>query len=199
MTYTLIYAKASPYSCKVRMAAAHLGIALELVPTETSKQEPILMNANPLAKIPVLLVPGGPSVYDSRAILRFLDRVSGGKLFPTEHSELTEVEVRESLCEGIIDSLLAHAYERRYRPEALVHQPWLAKQWSRVQRALQALETSTLPSVDAPYADAIALRVSLGYLQFRFGGSWEHDVPRLLAWAGDFDQRHPDLISCLPA
>ena len=199
MSYKLIYAKASPYSCKVRMAAAYLGIALELVATETGKQEPILMNANPLAKIPVLLVPNGPAVYDSRAILRFLDRVSGGRLYPTEAAALTRVEVQESLCEGLLDSLLAHIYERRYRPEAIIHQPWLDKQWQRVLRVLQALEVSTLPAVDTPHADVIALRISLGYLALRFSGQWEQNVPGLLNWAETFDRRHPDLLSCLPA
>ena len=198
MTHKLLYAAASPYSCKVRMAAAYAEIALDLVATETGKQPPALMQANPLAKIPVLLVEGAPPVFDSRAITHYLDRISGGRLFPVDSTARTEAEVLESLCDGLCDALLAHVYERRYRPEAIVHQPWLEKQWARALRVLQSLEKSP-PSLGDMHAGTIALRTSLGYLKLRFNGQWEGNCPRLVQWADEFDHRFPGLVDCLPA
>jgi len=196
-TYRLLYATPSPYSCKVRMAAAHAGIALELVPTETGKLPPELMKANPLAKIPVLLVDGGDAVYDSSVIVSYIDRISGGQLFPKDGAARTRAEVMEAMADGLCDALLAHIYERRYRPEAIVHQPWLDKQWERATRALAYLESSP-PSLDEIDAGKIAVRVALGYATLRFAGKWESGCPALLAWAREFDDRHLRLRECLP-
>ncbi|MBL8580613.1 MAG: glutathione S-transferase N-terminal domain-containing protein, partial [Rhizobiaceae bacterium] len=49
--HKLLYAPASPYSAKVRMAAAYAGVAVEPVVVDTGKSPPILLEANPLGKI----------------------------------------------------------------------------------------------------------------------------------------------------
>lgn len=193
----LLYAPASPYSCKVRMAAAYLGIDLELVRTETATQPPELVRANPLGKIPVLVLDNGEAVYDSRAITHHFDRVSGGRLYPRESEARRHAEVLEALCDGICDALLAHVYERRYRPEDLVHQPWLARQWAKAETALKYLEAAPPPHLPLD-AGKLALRTTLGYLGFRFRDQWEHNAPRLLAWAASFDQEFPELAAFIP-
>lgn len=193
----LLYAAASPYSCKVRMAAAHLGIELELVPTETANQPQALMQANPLGKIPVLLLENGEALFDSRTITHYFDRAAGGRLYPGEAGARTRAEVLEALCDGMCDALLAHVYERRYRPENLVHQPWLERQWSKAEAALKFLEKS--PPVHEPVdAGKLALRAALGYLNFRFKDQWEVNAPRLLDWAATFDHRFPGLAELVP-
>ncbi len=55
----VLYAPASPYSAKVRMAAAYAGIALEAVKVDTSAEPVELIGANPLGKIPVLVTDEG--------------------------------------------------------------------------------------------------------------------------------------------
>lgn len=113
----LLYSPASPYSAKVRMAARHLGIDITSVRVDTNAEPATLMDNNPLGKIPVLLLDDGGSVYDSVAIMHYLDRLSGGKLYPKKNGKRTEVEILEALCDGIMDCLLAIVYERRFRPE----------------------------------------------------------------------------------
>lgn len=196
-TYRLLSANASPYSSKVRMAAAHAGIPLDLVATSTAEQPPELMKANPLAKIPVLLVGDGQPIHDSPVIVRYLDRVSGGRLFPGDAEARTRAEVLEAVADGICAALLAQVSERRYRPEAIVHQPWLDKQWGKVTRSLAWLEASP-PSLDDLDAGKIAVRAALGYLALRFAGQWEGDCPGLVAWARAFDARYPALKDCVP-
>lgn len=196
-SYRLLSASASPYSSKVRMAAAHAGIALELVPTSTGEQPPELMKSNPLAKIPVLLRSDGDPIHDSQVIVAYLDRVSGGKLFPKDGEARTRAQVLEALGDGICDALLAHVSERRYRPEAIVHQPWLDKQWDRVKRTLASLEASP-PPLDELDGGKIAVRAALGYLALRFAGQWESDCPAMVSWAKDFDARYPKLVDCIP-
>ena len=78
-----IYASStSPYSTKVRMAAHYAGLAAESVVVDTNADPAELLAANPLGKIPTLLTDDGLAVYDSRAIMNYIDRQTRGALYP---------------------------------------------------------------------------------------------------------------------
>jgi glutathione S-transferase len=194
----LLYGSTSPYSAKVRMAAAYAGIAFDGVVVDTNAQPAELLNANPLGKIPVLITDDGHSIYDSRAIIQYLNRLSANALFPRNQEKRTEVERLEALADGICDCLLAHVYERRSRPENLVHQPWLDKQWSKVVRALDELNAAPPKLGKKTNAGQIALRAALGYIDLRFDGKWERGRARLKRWVARFDDKFPELKSLAP-
>jgi glutathione S-transferase len=194
----LLYSPPSPYSAKVRMAATYAGVELEAVKTDTNNPSGELLKANPLGKIPVLLTEDGGAVSDSTAILYYLDRVSKGALFPRNAAKRTEAERLEALADGICDCLLAHVYERRFRPEEKIHQDWLDKQWTKVTRALDALNAAPPKLPKKITAGQIALRACLGYLQLRFEGKWERGRPRLARWAKKFDEKFPDIAELAP-
>lgn len=195
----ILYSSASPYSAKVRMAAAYAGIALEAVPTDTSAQGAELLAANPLGKIPVLVADDGEAVFDSRVIIQHLNRLSGNGLFPRNPAKRLEAERLEALADGICDCLLAHVYERRSRPEDKVHAPWLDKQWSKVVRALDMLNANPPKLPKKISAGQIALRATIGYMDLRFAGQWERGHARLKRWAERFDEKFPELKACLPS
>jgi len=194
----IFVAPSSPYSCKARMAAAYAGIALEAVPIDTSNPPEGFLDANPLGKIPVLVDEEGTSVFDSRAITQYLNRLSGNALFPRNAAKRTEAEVLEALADGICDTLVAQVYERRFRPEEKVHQPWLDKQWDKTSRALDALNANPPRLPKKITAGQIALRASLGYLAIRFDGKWERGRGKLVRWAKRFDERFPELAALVP-
>jgi glutathione S-transferase len=189
---------ASPYSTKVRMAGAYAGIPLEAVTVETSNPTEEFLRANPLGKIPVLILDDGDTIFDSRAITQYLNRQSGNKLFPRNPAKRTDAERLEALADGICDCALAHVYERRSRPEEIVHQPWLDKQWSKVTRALDALNASPPKLGRKLHGGHIALRAALGYLDLRFQGKWEKGRGKLRRWAARFDEKFPELAALLP-
>jgi glutathione S-transferase len=194
----ILYSPASPYSAKVRMAAAHAGIACDAVVVDTNTDPALLVDNNPLGKIPVLLTDDGQAVYDSRAITQYLNRMSGNALFPRNPARRLEAERLEALADGIADCLLAHVYERRFRPADKVHQPWLDRQWSKVERSLDSL-VADMPKLPARItAGHIALRALLGYLALRFGGTWEKGRTKLVRWAKRFDEKFPDLAAMTP-
>lgn len=194
----LLYSPASPYSSKVRMAAAAAGIPLELVRVDTSSQPKELTSVNPLGKIPCLVTDEGEGIFDSRAITQYLNRESGNALFPRGGAKRLEAERLEALADGICDCLLAHVYERRWRPEEKVHQEWLDKQWAKVTRALDMLNAAP-PKIPAKItAGQIALRATIGYLQLRFEGKWEKGRSRLVRWAKKFDEKFPELAKLVP-
>ena len=189
----LLYSPASPYSAKVRMAAAYAGVAIEAVIVDTNAQPAELMDANPLGKIPVLITDAGVAMYDSRVITQYLNRVSGSRLFPRNVDKRLEAETLEALADGICDCLLAHVYERRFRPEEKIHQPWLDRQWSKVERALDQLNAAPPKLPSKITTGEIALRAAIGYLNLRFAGQWERGRGKLKRWAERFDAKFPEL------
>jgi glutathione S-transferase len=182
----ILYSPASPYSAKVRMAARHLGIAVDEVKTDTNAAPAELLDNNPLGKIPVLIRDGEAPIYDSVAIMHFLDRLSEGKLYPKKDEKRTEAEVLEALCDGVMDCLLAIVYERRSRDEGKVHQPWIDKQWTKVVRALDHLENNLPKTEKKLHGGHFALAAMIGYLDLRFNGLWAEGRPNLASWPNSF-------------
>ena len=99
------------------MAAAYAGIELQAVTVNTDDQPHELIGRNPLGKIPVLVTDEDEAVYDSAAIVQYLNRLSGNKLLPRNAAKRLEAERLEALADGICDCLIAHVYERRFPPE----------------------------------------------------------------------------------
>ena len=194
----LLYASASPYSAKVRMAAAYAGIAIEPVAVKTDDNPASLIDANPLGKIPTLILDGGDTVYDSRAITQYLNRLSRNALFPRNLEKRTSAEVLESLADGLCDCLLSMVYERR-RSEEKVDQIWLDKQWVKVVRVLDMLNANPPKLTSKITVGQIALRAALGYLALRFPGKWEKGRSRLVRWAARFDEKFPELKAFVPS
>ncbi len=188
----------SPYSAKVRMAATYAGIGYESVATDTNNPSADFLADNPLGKIPVFITDEGESIYDSRAITQYLNRVSRNALFPRNAAKRTESERLEALADGICDCLLAHVYERRFRPQEIVHQEWLNKQWTKAMRALDALNAQPPKLPKKITAGHIAFRVVLAYLSLRFEGQWERGRSKLVRWAKRFDDKFPELTGLLP-
>lgn len=194
----ILYSPASPYSAKVRMAAAYADIPFESVVVTTSAEPENLVSANPLGKIPTLITDDGKSVFDSRAIMQYLNRVSGNKIFPRNAEKRTDAERYEAIADGLADVLLAHVYERRARPEEKVHQPWLDLQWRKAERALDLLNEAPPRLAGKLHGGHLAVAATLSYLTLRFGDKWERGRPKLKRWMKRFEELHPELVKLLP-
>ncbi|MDT6940482.1 glutathione S-transferase [Brucella pseudogrignonensis] len=194
----ILYSPASPYSAKVRMAATYADIPFESVVVTTSAEPENLVNANPLGKIPTLITDDGKSVFDSRAIMQYLNRVSGNKIFPRNAEKRTDAERYEAIADGLADVLLAHVYERRARPEEKVHQPWLGLQWRKAERTLDLLNEAPPRLAGKLHGGHLAVAATLSYLTLRFGDKWERGRPKLKRWMKRFDELHPELVKLLP-
>lgn len=194
----LLYSTTSPYSAKVRMAATHLGLPIEAVLINTNDEPAELTHSNPLGKIPVLIRDGHPPVFDSRAIMQFLDRETKGGLYPRRGEKRTEAEVLEALCDGITDCLLSIAYEKRSRPPEMQHQPWIDKQWSKVVRGLDHLNANMPKTRNKLNGGHFALAAMIGYLDLRFAGQWEKGRGKLRVWPKKFETLFPTFHDMKP-
>ncbi|MBB3608978.1 glutathione S-transferase [Rhizobium sp. BK602] len=194
----LLCSSTSPFSSKVRMAARHLGIALDEVRVDTNAGPAVLVDNNPLGKIPTLLTEDGEAIFDSRSIMHYFHRRKGKKLYPAKDRKRTEAEVLEALCDGTCECLLSIVYERRLRDPDKQHQPWIDRQWTKASRALAHLNAEPPKIGKTLHAGHFALAALLGYLHLRFEGQWEADHADLVAWARKFEKHFPDYPALKP-
>ena len=192
MNMELLGSPASPFVRKVCVLIAEAGIPdLPLVQVATSPLggEDRLNAANPLGKIPALTRPDGPTLYDSRVITRYLDAQAGAGLYP--EARLWEVLTIEATADGIMDAAVNLTYERRFRAPEIQFAPWMDGQWTKIARALDALEGQWLSHLKGPLdMGQIAVGCALGYLDFRHDDrGWRRGRDGLAAWYADFATR----------
>lgn len=194
----ILYSRLSPYAAKARMAVLHVGFPADPRAVDAIEPTAAFLEANPLGKLPVLLLDDGRAIHDSRVIMRFLDFWSDGQFYPRDAAAQIDAALRESLADGVSDCLQAIMFEKRYRPEDKIHEGWIVRQWEKASRALKLLEAMVAATPVDIDAGALALRGMLGYLSVRFEGQWEDSCPGLVSWLTRFDEAHPELAAVAP-
>ncbi len=191
----LVWAPASPFARKVRVMLAETGRQdeVELVPVATSPTDPSpeLRAANPLAKIPALIRPDGPAIYDSRVITRYLDTKMQAGLYP--ESRLWETLTLEATGDAIMDAGVLMVYEGRCRPEDKQDHGWVEAQWGKIEGALDALNSRWMSHLAGPLdMGQISVACALGYLDFRHDArQWRKGRDALDDWYAVFAERKP--------
>jgi glutathione S-transferase len=174
MMMKLIGALTSPYVRKVRIVLAEKKLDYQLVLEDVWNDEAIL-KANPLGKVPCLVLPAGEAIFDSRVIVEFVDTRSPlNRLIPEASRERTEVRTWEALADGVLDAAILARLEATWpgRTAEQHCQAWIDRQLFRVDSALKAMSTGL---ADKPWCAGIHLSLAdiavgcaLGYLDFRF-------------------------------
>lgn len=183
----LFHSSASPFSAKVRMAAKHLNLEIAFKAVTTTDEPEELMKANPLGKIPTLALDDGTGLFDSRAIMQEVNRMSGNALYPTNKDKRRMIERLEAAGDGLSDVLVAQIYERRSRPEEIVHQPWLDKQAKKAERTLDWLEHNIKPVRSKLNGGQFAVAAAISYLELRFpDNNWGRGRPKLRRFMSRF-------------
>ena len=186
---------ASPFARKVRIVVRERGLTglVEEVDTAVSPVAPNadLSRANPLVKIPALLLDDGSTLYDSRVICEYLDSIGNSpRLFPASGAERWNALRLQALCDGILDAAVITRYEVAVRPEALRWKDWIAGQRAKIDGGIAALEREQ-PSWKQSFGiGQIGAACVLGYLDFRFADiDWRATHPRLNAWFAEVSKR----------
>ena len=182
----LLYSPLSPYVRKVLIAMSMKGTKdrIELVAADTNPGDNAEINsANPLGKIPCLVLDDGTAIFDSHVICEYVDSLAPSPvLFPKSGPERWKALVLGSLADGILDAALLLVYEKRFRPEDKWHAPWQQRQQAKIDRALDQLEKSPPAWGASPDYGHLTLASALGYLDFRHEGKWRASRPKLVAW-----------------
>ncbi len=198
----LYYAPTSPYVRKVMILLEETGqlddVEIVNVATTPIAADPKLLAKNPLAKVPALERPDGPTLYDSRVICAFLDARKGGRFYPTGAGRWDTLTL-EATADGMLDAALLMVYESRIRPEDKRMPEWVEGQWDKIARAADALNTRWMSHLQGPLdMGQIAVGCALAYVDFRHGArDWRRDNDGLAAWFKEFESR-PSMQSTVP-
>ena len=175
MSMRLIGAVPSPYVRKVRVVLAEKKLDYRFVPEDVWADDTQIAAANPLGKVPCLVMDGQDAVFDSRVIVEYLDTLSPvGKLIPPSGRQRVEVKTWEALADGLMDAAILARLERTWpgRAESERSQAWIDRQMKKVDDALTAMSAGL---ADKPWCSQgvhlsladIAVGCALGYLDFR--------------------------------
>jgi glutathione S-transferase len=198
----LIGSVSSPFVRKTRIVAAEKKVEYTWEQQNPWDASTTVPDANPLGKVPVLVLDDGTALYDSSVICEFLDAASPlGRLMPADHRERLEVRRWEALADGMLDAgILARLESARAVDER--SPAWIQRQMVKVARGLDAMERDlgSQPfccGKNLTIAD-IAVGACLGWLDFRYPQlKWRENRENLARLAGKLFER-PSFTETMP-
>lgn len=188
----LYYQTHSPYARKVLVLAHELGIAssLEVIHHETSPTSPnaTIYKANPLGKVPVLILEDGSALFDSIVICEYLDNLNDRPTFiPPKGAERYAALQLQALAQGMCDVGIKLRWEVERRPEALRYPAYAEGQAYKLNEAYRFIEQSV--DLNGPVTlGHIALATALDWIAFRQLSDFSAQ-PRLSEWHQTFCER----------
>ena len=185
----------SPF-VRMTVVTAHevgLGAKIEHIvePVKPTEVNARLAKLSPIGKIPILETDHGHGIFDSRVIIEYLCHVAGNStLIPDDGVKRFRVLTLQALGQGLSDSAVAYRYEVAVRPKGLQWDDWMTRTVARINASLDDIENNWMDALSEVNAGAIAVAVSLSYLDFRLGDlSWRNGRPKLAAWHEAFCTR----------
>lgn len=188
----LFYSQPSPFARKVIVAARELGLdlALEHVVVTPITQNPVVSAANPLIKVPTLVLDDGEAIYDSRTIVAYLDSLTERSLAPRAGPGRWRVLTELAAADGLLDAALLARYESFLRPEQFRWDAWYEAQWAKIRLALDQFEAAPRRTGDDQTIADIGVACALGYLDLRFPQEgWRKGRPKLDAFFAEITVR----------
>jgi glutathione S-transferase len=189
----LLYQTHSPYARKALVFAHEVGLArqIEVVHHETSptRRNEQVFAENPLGKVPVLLRPDLPPIFDSDVICAYLDTLhTGRKLIPPDGEGRWHALRMQAVAQGLADAGIAIRWETVRRPEALRYPPLRDGYIEKLTASYDWLEREL--DVESPvHIGHVALATCLAWLEFRQLPDFRDGRARIGAWFDEFAKR----------
>lgn len=196
----LLYQTHSPYARKVLVMAHETGLAdaIEVIHHETSPtvRNETVFAQNPLGKVPVLLRPGAPALFESSIICQYLDTLHAGRpMIPVDDDAQWHILLLQSVAQGICDAGIAVRWETVRRPPELRYPPLRDGQSAKLLASYAWLERELDVGSDL-HLGHIAVATALDWIEFRALPSFRNHR-RLSAWFDAFRIRKSMLATPL--
>ncbi len=199
----LLSSPTSPYARKVRITILEkgLGAAVSILPgmpLGSDDEAAPVRAANPLGKIPALILADGSALYDSPVICEYLDALgAGAPLLAGDGQARWTALRRQALGDGVADAAFSIVMELR-RPESERSTEWRDRWQGGILRAADAVEAELAEGDIAFDLGAIGLIAAFSYVSFRLPQiAWKAGHPRLTAWMAAMDAR-PSVTATAP-
>lgn len=172
----LYYTSTSPFARKIRLAMSLLKLEsqIELVSVDlVAAPSEEFKKANPVIKVPALIMKNGKSLANSPFIVDYLDSLSSGRkmVSPFGDERYTQLQI-QAIADGGCDAAVLRLFESRRRPH-LFDEKMDQRQKGKIVNALESLEKNYFllksPHDSETWSVAeISVISFLGYLDFRF-------------------------------
>ena len=132
----------SPFVRRVAISLNALELPYELQALFVFKEPEQVRAHNPVVRIPALLLDDGDVVVESYAILDEIDQMVGPEraLTPASGRNRRKVMKIAAIALASMEKAQWAFYERRFRPEEKVHQPWIDHNDHQVLGGLRFLD-----------------------------------------------------------
>jgi len=199
----LYYSKTSPFARKVLVTAIELGMdnQITLEVAHPLRNADVVSKANPLGKVPCLIMADGELVVDSPVICQRLVRMAPSKqnLLSSAASTIDDVERIHALADGIMEAAVALVMES-LRPAEQQSPMWKERWQHAVAKSIAYIESHESERLQDTTLTLghIALACALGYLDFRLPAmAWREGSKRLAEWYETISTR-PSLAQTIP-
>jgi glutathione S-transferase len=178
----LLASNTSPYVRKVRVVILekHLSDQVQDVLVNVFELPENVRAANPLGKVPAILFDDGRSLIGSSLIVEYLDSLgTAPKLIPDGDARWA-AKRWEAIADGILDAAVQVRIEQMLRPLDMQYAPEIQRQFDKVERALEVLESECDQFKNSWHSGSIAIACTLSWLDLRFAPlNWRERFPKL--------------------
>jgi len=173
----LLASDTSPYARKCRILIQEFGLVdrVDVVDAHPFQDGQILLDANPLGRVPCLIMDDGRTLTESTLIASYLSEVASNPW-----SNDWDDRRLEALGTGLLDLAVGRRIEM-VRDEAIFSEYWIERREHGILRALDQLEAGFDGDIAIKALGPLTIAVALGYLDFRFPESnWRDGRAKLL-------------------
>jgi glutathione S-transferase len=132
----------SPFVRRVAVSMKLLGISFEHANWSVGRDFDRIREYNPLGRVPTLVLPNGEKLFESAAILDYLDELAGPEraLLPASGPDRRQALNLMAMATGAAEKGVMQVYEGVFRPEVKRHQPWLDRLRLQMGASLGAID-----------------------------------------------------------
>jgi glutathione S-transferase len=182
----------SPFARKVRILVIEKGLVdqVEIINSNPYEATAEHLLANPLSKVPTLMLDDGNTLFDSHVICEYLDMLSTGTLIP-DGSQRIQALKQLALTDGILETTFHIAVELNRREPQERSAAWVDRWFATLDRGVDALAASLPGYGEELRLPHIGLVCALDYLDLRASErlNWRTRQPALATWYSSFGER----------
>lgn len=132
----------SPYVRRVAVSMNLLGLKFEHRNWSIGKDFELIRQFNPLGRVPTLVQPDGETLFESAAVLDYLDERVGPDraLLPRSGDARRESLRIIATATGAADKGVSQVYESAFRPPEKRYRPWVERCHTQMHAALAELD-----------------------------------------------------------
>ena len=182
----------SPFARKVRILIIEKNLSdqVEIINANPYEATAEHLLANPLSKVPTLVLDDGNTLFDSHVICEYLDAISAGTFMP-DGSQRIQALKQLALTDGILETTFHIAVELNRREPQERSAAWVDRWYATLERGVDALAAS-LPGYGEELAlPHIGVVCVLDYLDLRASDriDWRTRQPALVKWYAAYGER----------